>query len=341
MLSISIRLAPDARGRVGQKPVRAVAAAHVEPEDARSLRIEEHGLHLAQADAADEDGCAHEHRCPRTVHDQASYPSVLFVEPCRADERDEPARNRPCDLGTVRPADDDLQPLIVEAADRDDDAAADGELVVERLRDGGGGGRDRDPVEGRTLGHAQRAVADPDLDALVACPRERFARPLRELRHALDRHDLRRDLSQHRRLVTRAGAHIQDACLWPELERGADRGDHERLRDRLPMADRKRAIGVGATPQLLGNEQLARHGGDRSEHSRVGDTATPEVRGEVGACSHARAGTRAYAGSATPKCSSAAGITSTIEPGSVSSPTVSIGTSESPASSEPCEPPPE
>src|SRR5687767_11955409 len=84
-------------------------------------------------------------------------------KPFGSDERDESAGNRlALDRSLLRAHDlDELLPPA--AAAREDETAADGELLVERLRDRRRRGRDRDPVERRALRHAERAVADMHL----------------------------------------------------------------------------------------------------------------------------------------------------------------------------------
>ena len=223
---------------------------------------------------------------------------------------------------------------------RDDETSAGRELRVERVRDRRSSGGDDDPGERRPLGHAERTVPDPDVDALVAGTLERAPRLLRELRDALDRHDLVGELGEQGRLVAGTRADVERAAPV-EPERLEHRRDHVRLRDRLPRTDRERAVGVGVPAETLRHEQLARHGRDRRQHSLVADPPHGHEPRELRPVAHAFAGVRAYGGAGTPKWSSTAGITSTIEAGRTSSPTVSIGTSESPVRSDPCEPPPE
>ena len=105
----------------------------------------------------------------------------------------------------------DLEPLVAPRSDRDDEAAAGRELVVERLRHGRRRGGDDDPVERRALGHAERAVADADVDASVSRALERPPRLLREFRDALDRDHLVGELGEQRRLVAGACADLEHA----------------------------------------------------------------------------------------------------------------------------------
>ena len=157
------------------------------------------------------------------------------------------------------------------------------------------------PSNGSPLGNTERAVADPHLDSVVAGGGERPARALGECCHTLDRDDLGRELCQHGRLVTGPGPDVEDALVALEIEGGADRRDHEGLRDRLPVADRKRTVVVGPAAQLLGDEALARYAADGFQHARVADPPSAEESCEIPARRHVRTRARAYAGGATPK----------------------------------------
>ena len=106
--------------------------------------------------------------------------------------------------------------------------------------------------------------------------------------------------------------------------------DDGRLRDRLVEPDRERAVVVGMRLELSRNEQLSRHASHRVEHPFVDDPAATEE------LAHPRA---SVAGPHAVRVRMIVGATSTILSGS-SSPTAIIGTIESAAVSEPCEPPP-
>ena len=87
----------------------------------------------------------------------------------------------------------------------------------------------------------------------------------------------RRQLGEHRRLVARAGADVEDALVRREPEQLADRRHHEGLRDRLSASDRESTVLVGEMAKLLGNEALARHPSHRLEHAFVEASATTEL----------------------------------------------------------------
>ena len=195
-------------------------------------------------------------------------------------------------------------------------------------------------VERCPFRQAERAVAHAHLDAGIARREQGGPRLCGQLRDALDPDDLRAQLRQDGSLVAGAGADVQHALVAGQPQLLAHPGDHRRLGDRGAVPDRECAVLVGPRPQLLRHEELARDAADRRQHALVRDPASPQPAHKPFARGHARARGRAYAGAGTPKCASAAGMTSVIVSRSVSSPIVSIGTSESPASSDPCEPPP-
>ena len=111
----------------------------------------------------------------------------------------------------------------------------------------------------------------------VAGLRERLARSLGELRDSLDRDHLRRELGEHGGLVAGARADVEDALVAFESKERADRRDDERLRDRLPMPDRKGAVVVRVRTNALGNEELARDSSHRIEDALVGDPASTKL----------------------------------------------------------------
>ena len=62
-----------------------------------------------------------------------------------------------------------------------------------------------------------------------------------------------------------------------QAEQGADRGDDERLRDRLVVPDRERAVVVGMRAQALRHEELARDAGHRLEDALVAYAAAAQL----------------------------------------------------------------
>lgn len=64
---------------------------------------------------------------------------------------------------------------------------------------------------------------------------------------------------QHRRLITRAGAGIEDIGVLREPGGGGHHRDDRRRGNRLPVRNVQRAIGEGLLAQRGRNERLARH----------------------------------------------------------------------------------
>ncbi len=277
---------------------------------------------------------------PSAFARETLYPTPGSPNPSEPISGNKSARDGPRPDRTVRRSLDDLEPLVALRSHGDDDAASGRELLVERLRYSRGCRGDDDPVEWRLLGHTESAVTHADIDASVPGALERPPCFVRELGDALDRHDVVRELREECRLVAGAGADLERAApLQPE--RLEHRRDHERLRDRLSRSDRQRTIGVGVTAEILRHEQLARDRGKGGEDSLVADPPPGHEPRQLRPLAHAFVSVRAYGGAGTAKWSSTAGITSTIDAGRTSSPTASIGISESPVRSDPCEPPPE
>ena len=165
----------------------------------------------------------------------------------------------------------------------------------------------------------------------------------------LDGHDAPRDLVEHRGGVPEP---VPTSSTRRSLEREqlAHRGDDERLRDRLTLADRQSGVVVGDGGGPAGRTPRGARGSiaestrssvmprRRSWRSTIRRRRRPHLR--CRRIAYAAEGT-AYAGAATPKWASTAGARSMVRPGRApSSPPASTGTSESSASSEPCDPPP-
>src|SRR5712691_2556684 len=115
-----------------------------------------------------------------------------------------------CRGGAVRPLFNEQELLNVGGSShRDHHPPAGLELVDQGPWNLRGCCSDDNRIEGRSLRPAAVAVADPDLDVAVAELAEEPLRLFSERLDDLDRVDLRRELGEHRRLVTRARAHLQ------------------------------------------------------------------------------------------------------------------------------------
>ena len=86
-----------------------------------------------------------------------------------------------------------------------------------------------------------------------------------------------RELGEHGSLIAGAGPDVEDALVAAETEERADRCYDERLRDRLPVPDRQRAVVVGVRAQSLRYEELPRNPAHGREDPLVGDTAATEL----------------------------------------------------------------
>lgn len=179
--------------------------------------------------------------------------------------------------GVLAGAGDAQQGLQALASDRNDEPPAELELTLERLGDTVASRGDEDRVERRFVGQAQAAVAVDNghiviaerVDSLGGRPGERLV--------PFDREHLPGDARHHRRRIARAGTHLEHLPAGRDL-RGVD---HERddvgLRDRLPLADRQRAVFVGEFAHRLGNEGFARDRAERRQQVRRVDAAAANL----------------------------------------------------------------
>src|SRR5215471_6260404 len=270
---------------------------------------------------------------PWTRPSIVTWARLSTAEALAADERDEAARHRAHASRTILPANDELEQLVVAVADRQYETPVRLELRVERRRDGGRRRGDGDRAERRVLRVSERAVADVHDDAVGAAGcLEALSGTLCELRDALDRVHLGCELGEHRRLIARAGADVEHPLAIGEVEQLADQRDHRGLRDRLPHADRKRGVVVRPPTQLGRHEELSRDAAHRLEHALVVDVARRELM-----LDHPMS--RVDHGTAEITFASSASLMSIVLAGG-SMPIPSMGTSESPAVSEPWLPPP-
>src|SRR2546426_2286397 len=171
----------------------------------------------------------------------------------------------------------DGQRLVLGVPDGHHHASTLRELLEERRGDRGAAGRDQYPIERRFVGPAERAAADPDPHVVVAETLEERTRPLGQARQSFDRADPPRELGEHRRLVTRAGADLEDLLMAVELEELRHEADDVGLRNRLLLADRQGMVAVGAVTQGLLDEEVTRHPPHRRQHALVRDLAAHEL----------------------------------------------------------------
>src|SRR5258708_2813665 len=157
------------------------------------------------------------------------------------------------------------------------------ELLEQRLGHARRRGRYHDRMKRRRRLEPRVAVAMRKAQVGKAQADEIAARALEQRLDALDRVHLGKNVREHRRLVTAAGTDFERLAgvfAQHELDHPSD---HERVRDRLPEADRQRVVLVGAARERLLDEEVARHGAERGEHALVGDALGAQAR------DHARA----------------------------------------------------
>ena len=102
-------------------------------------------------------------------------------------------------------------------------------------------------------------------------------RRLRQLGNALDRVDLAHNLSEDRRLVTRAGSDLEHAVARREAQLLRHVRHHRRLRDGLAARDRQGAIVIGGGAERAGHKFLPWHGVHGPQHRGIGNLLQPEV----------------------------------------------------------------
>ena len=134
-----------------------------------------------------------------------------------------------------------------------------------------------------------QGLADDQRDVGDARAGQRGRGGRAQLRVALDAPHVRGDLREHGRVIARAGADVEHALAAAQAEERDHVGDQRRLADRLPGADRQRAVLPRAVTQILGHEELARHARDRLDELLV--QPSPAQRVEELVAVHAASGT--------------------------------------------------
>ena len=145
------------------------------------------------------------------------------------------------------------------ALDGADECRSRRQLVEERARRlVAGRRRDRDASERRSVGSAERAVATPHLDVVVAELLKHGRRLLREPPDALYRHDLAAQQREHGGCVAGARAHLEHRLGAVQLEQLRHAGHDPGLRHRLPVADPDGSVAIGPLALALRQKELPR-----------------------------------------------------------------------------------
>src|SRR6266508_3872797 len=143
---------------------------------------------------------------------------------------------------------DDLQTLRGLGPDWHHHAPALGQLLEQWRRHGRPAGRHHDAVERRLVGPSEGTIGRPNPDIARAVRLERLPGTSGELRDPLHGADARHEAGQYGGLVAIARADFENLLLPRQPQQLAHTGHHERLRDRLPVADRERVIPVRLVP---------------------------------------------------------------------------------------------
>src|SRR5262249_17707278 len=123
--------------------------------------------------------------------------------------------------------------------DRDHHAALGFQLADQRRRDLARRGGHDDAVKGRRLLPAVIAIARACHDIAIAQPLQPRGSAVRQPRHDLDRVNPPREMGEDCCLVARAGAHLKDGIVRPDVNQVGHESDDERLRNGLTIADQR------------------------------------------------------------------------------------------------------
>jgi hypothetical protein len=166
---------------------------------------------------------------------------------------------------------------VYVAADRDHQAPADGELLLQCLGDFRPAGGDHDGVERGRLRPALGAVGADDLHVVIAELRFAGLGQSRKLLVPLDGIDLIGNAPHHRRRIAGPGADLEHIIAGPQFGQLDHAGNDIRLGDSLPGLDRERRVFVGELGQRLRHESLAWDLAHGPKHLGIGNTARPKM----------------------------------------------------------------
>jgi hypothetical protein len=113
------------------------------------------------------------------------------------------------------------------------------------------------------------AVPDANFDVAVPLPLQPLNRPLPQLIDDFDAVYFAGQLGEHCSLVTKAGANFEDNVVGLELKQVRHHRNHQRLRDSLIEANRKRPVKVGILLNLDRDKLVPRDFGYCLENSIV------------------------------------------------------------------------
>ncbi len=156
---------------------------------------------------------------------------------------------------------------------RNDEPAANRQLLEQRLGHLRTAGCHDDHVVGSMLGPAKSAVAMKNLDFRVPLTLQTSRCQLGQLLVPLDGIDLANHFREHRCRVSGAGPYLQGAAAGARLDALDHEGDDIGLRNGLVGLDRQRRILVRELGEFVGEKSLARDTSHRFEHRWIAHSA--------------------------------------------------------------------
>ena len=138
-------------------------------------------------------------------------------------------------------------------------------------------GGDNDAVEIAGIGRDVEAVPEHHFDIAASQLLEPRPGLIGQGPVTLDRQHLAAQPRQDCRLVTGAGADLEHAMMFLQLQLLCHVGHHEGLADGLPAGDAERAVavGIGAVGRL--HEDIARDLFHHAKYRLIADPASPQV----------------------------------------------------------------
>lgn len=192
------------------------------------------------------------------------------------DERNEPRGPNGSTLERLTSSDDECEHLRVSLAEWGEETAPFGELPKERLRNIPCARRDEDGVVGRVLPPPQCAIPREQGDVSRSRRANREPSGLQQWRDAFDREHLRGQMREKDGLIPRSGPNLEDALLPRELENLEIACVHARLRDRLTIPDRQRAVLVGTVSYPRRDKEVTRREVECPENGQICDSLLSE-----------------------------------------------------------------
>jgi hypothetical protein len=168
--------------------------------------------------------------------------------------------------------------LALARTDRDDEATANRQLLLQRLGNLGPPGRNDDGVERGEFDPSPGAIARAHEDILVAEAIETIACRRCERGMTLDDMDPRCDPAEDRRRIAGTAADFEHPIAGPHIGRFEHQGDDIGLGDGLLLAYGQRTVLIGEFLQALIHEDFARHLPHGFQYVLVADATPGDLR---------------------------------------------------------------